>query len=143
MPLAHAVAGAAVAITLIVRRRTSRPSRPDDVPAALRARFEALDADKSGQVDFNEYVRYMMVDALQRSSTRVIDLFKQWDEDKSGSVDKKEFRRAIKAMGFDFFANDAEIDLVFESVDEDRSGTITYKELNTCLRRVKMPPQRA
>ena len=28
------------------------------------------------------------------------------DEDGSGEIDKKEFRRAIKAMGFDFFAND-------------------------------------
>ena len=33
-------------------------------------------------------------------------------------------------MGFDFFANDAEIDLVFNDLDEDKSGKITYKELN-------------
>ena len=109
----------------------------------LKARFKALDADGSGQVDFNEYVSYSLCDALQRSSSKVIDLFKTWDEDGSGEVDKKEFRRAIKSMGFDFFANDAEIDMVFEGFDLDSSGTITYKELNTALRKIKPPPTRA
>ena len=32
--------------------------------AELRTRFDALDADKRGQVDFNEYVRFMLCDAL-------------------------------------------------------------------------------
>ena len=111
--------------------------------AELRERFVALDADGSGQVDFNEYTTFSLCDALQRSSKRVIDLFKQWDEDKSGEIDKKEFRRAIKSMGFDFFANDSEIDLVFATLDTDGSGAITYKELNSTLRKIKMPPQRA
>ena len=109
----------------------------------LMARFKALDADGSGQVDMNEYVRYMLCDALARSSTRVIDLFKQWDEDGSGQVDRKEFRRAIKSMGFDFFANDAEIDMVFDDFDADKSKTITYKELNAALKGMKLPPPKA
>eukprot|EP00900_Chrysochromulina_parva_P016523 jgi/Chrpa1/24872/Chrysochromulina_OHIO_Genome00026494-RA len=83
----------------------------------LRERFKALDADGSGQIDMNEYVLYSLCDALARSSSRVIDLFRQWDEDGSGEVDRKEFRRAVKAMGFDFFANDAELDMVFNDID--------------------------
>ena len=34
---------------------------------------------------------------------RVMDLFRQRDEDVSGTIDKKEFRRAIQALGFDYF----------------------------------------
>ena len=52
--------------------------------AELKARFQALDLDGNGQVDLNEYIRFSLCDALQRSSQRVLDLFKQWDEDKVG-----------------------------------------------------------
>ena len=100
----------------------------------LMARFKQLDADGSGKVDLHEYVRWSLRDALGRSSSRVIDLFKQWDDDGSGEIDKKEFRRAIKSMGFDFFANDSEIDTVFDEFDIDKGGTINYKELNKMLR---------
>ena len=115
----------------------------DHTESELKERFKVLDADGSGQVDMNEYVRFSLCDALSRASTRVVDLFKQWDEDGSGQIDKKEFRRAIKSMGFDFFANDAEMDMVFIDFDTDKSGTISYRELNAALRSVKMPPQRA
>ena len=100
----------------------------------LKARFEQLDADGSGQVDLHEYVRYSLRDALQRSSSRVMDLFKQWDNDGSGEIDKREFRRAIRAMGFNFFADDSEIDMVFDDFDLDKSGSVDYKELNKQLR---------
>ena len=106
----------------------------DHTDEELRARFNALDADGSGKVDLHEYVRFSLRDALARSSSRVIDLFKQWDEDGSGEIEKKEFRRAIKAMGFDFFADDGEIDMVFDDFDLDKSGAIDYRELNKQLR---------
>ena len=109
----------------------------------LMARFKALDADGSGEVDMNEYVRYALTDALARSTVRVVDLFKQWDEDGLGEIEKHEFRKAVKAMGFDFFANDAELDMVFDDFDADKSGTITYSELNEALRKMKLPPPKA
>jgi Ca2+-binding EF-hand superfamily protein len=100
----------------------------------LRARFVALDADGSGQVDVSEYIRFSFRDALARSSTRAIDLFRQWVEGGSGEIEKKEFRRAIKSMGFDFIANDKEIDMIFHEFDTDGSGKVDYKELNKHLR---------
>ena len=78
------------------------------------------------------YVRFSLREALAKSLTRVIDLFKKWDEDDDGAVSKKEFRRAIKTIGFD--APREEVDRVFDSIDEDGSGTIEYTELNQLLR---------
>eukprot|EP00966_Prymnesium_polylepis_P193760 4490929-Prymnesium_polylepis.1 len=49
----------------------------DHSDEALRQRFEALDRDGSGKVDLNEYVLWALRDALTRSSSRVIDLFRQ------------------------------------------------------------------
>ena len=106
----------------------------DHTEEELLARFHALDADGSGQVDVSEYIRYSLRDALMRSSSRVIDLFRQWDDDGSGEIDKKEFRQAILAMGFDFIGDPSEIDLIFDEFDTDASGKIDYKELNKHLR---------
>ena len=100
----------------------------------LQERFNKLDADGSGKVDMSEYLSWSLREALKRSSTRVVDLFRQWDEDGSGTIDKKEFRRAIMALGFDFFDDISEIDKVFEELDADGSGSLEYKELNKMLR---------
>ena len=100
----------------------------------LRERFIALDGDGSGKVDMNEYIRFSLRDALSRSASRVIDLFRKWDDDGSGEINKKEFRRAIRALGFNFFKGDAEIDMVFDDFDVDGSGSIEYGEMNKMLR---------
>ena len=55
----------------------------------LRLRFMALDADGSGKVDMSEYLQWSLKDALSRSSSRVVDLFRAWDEDRSGLWHKR------------------------------------------------------
>ena len=98
----------------------------------LRTRFDALDEDKSGKVDMAEYLMWSLKDALARSSSRVVDLFRSWDEDRSGTVDKKEFGKAVRALGFD--VDQTACDAVFDSLDDDKSGALEYKELNIMLR---------
>ena len=66
----------------------------------LRMRFDLLDGDKSGKVDMREYIQFALRDALARSSTRVLDLFREWDDDGNGKISRKEFARAIRALGF-------------------------------------------
>ena len=88
---------------------------------------DLLDEDGSGKVDMNEYIEWSLKDALLRSSSRVIDLFRAWDEDKNGTVDKKEFYKAIKSLGFEVAQEIT--DSVFDSLDDDNSGALEYKEL--------------
>ena len=95
----------------------------------LRARFAALDVDGSGSADLHEYNCFCLREALRRSSTRVIDLFRAWDVDGSGEVSRDEFRRAVKALDLDYFADEEDIDHVFDIFDADDSGTIEYHEL--------------
>ena len=101
--------------------------------AELRSRFDALDENGNGLIDMDEYLQWSLKDALSRSSSRVVDLFRAWDEDQSGSVDKREFYKAVKALGFDIRREDT--DAVFDSLDEDRSGKLEYAELNKMLRK--------
>ena len=99
----------------------------------LKKRFDLLDEDGSGKIDMFEYLEWSLKDALLRSSSRVIDLFRAWDEDKNGTVDKSEFHKAIKALGFEVERDIT--DSVFESLDDDNSGALEYKELNAMLRK--------
>jgi hypothetical protein len=57
----------------------------------------------------------------------------QWDDDLDGAISKREFRKAIRAFGFN--AHDDELDAVFNSFDENGGGSISYRELNNILRR--------
>jgi len=101
--------------------------------AELRTRFDALDEDRSGKVDMHEYLHWSLRDALMRSSSRVVDLFRAWDEDGNGTIDKKEFGKAVRSLGFDVDRSDT--DAVFDSLDDDNSGLLEYKELNEMLRK--------
>ena len=89
--------------------------------------MRATDLDEDGDV------REQLKEALRRSATRVIDLFREWDEDGDGTVSKKEFRRAMPLIGLDLPRK--EIDGVFDTWDPDGSGEIGLNELNTILRR--------
>ena len=99
----------------------------------MRSCARALDENGNGLIDMDEYLQWSLKDALSRSSSRVVDLFRAWDEDQSGSVDKREFYKAVKALGFDIRREDT--DAVFDSLDEDRSGKLEYAELNKMLRK--------
>ena len=99
----------------------------------LRARFAALDLDGSGKADLNEYNCHCLREALRRSSSRVIDLFRSWDVDGSGEVDREEFRRAIRQLNLDYVADDAAIDRMFALFDDDDNGTLEYHELRKQL----------
>ena len=78
----------------------------------LRDLFHALDEDKSGKVDVNEYIKFALRDALARSAARVLDLMRKWDDDDSGKIERKEFRRALRALGF--AATTKELDGLFD-----------------------------
>ena len=92
----------------------------------------SYDFDDSGQISYSEYIRYALRDALVRSASRVIDLFRKWDEDGDGTVDKKEFRKALRQCGFD-----APLDAMnelFEEMDSSGDGKVDFKEMNRVLR---------
>lgn len=71
-------------------------------------------------------------DALTKSLSRVIDLFREWDDDGSGSVSKVEFRRALPILGLDISKEDA--DALFDTLDGDLSGTVEFNELSKKLK---------
>lgn len=100
----------------------------------LQTRFGALDARGKGKVDLHAVMSFVLRDAMQKSSSRVIDLLKSWDEDGSGSIDKVEFRAGIQKMGFEFPLNDEVVDMVFDHYDDEKNGSIEFKIFHKQLR---------
>ena len=99
---------------------------------ACDAAFDDYDLDGGGEIEYPEYIRYTLRDAIARSMGKVMDLFKEIDVDHSGQIDKKEFRKAIRTLGFE--APTEDLDHLFDEVDVDGSGEIEFKELNKVLR---------
>ena len=94
--------------------------------------FDEFDADGSGEVEYGEYIRFSLRDAIARSIAKVMDLFKKFDVDHNGTIDKKEFRKALRALGFD--APKAAVDSLFDEVDTDGGGSVDFREFNKVMR---------
>ena len=90
-----------------------------------------------GNIDLDEGpdalpVKDQLAMALQKSSARVLDLFREWDKNGDGEVDLSEFRRAIPALGLD--VPQETVDELFREWDKDGGGAITFKELSSILK---------
>lgn len=108
----------------------------------LAYRFQELDPERTGYIGIKEYLLAALKDALARSSSRCLDLFAYFDEDGNGEISKDEFRKVIRAFGFE--ATNLEIDAVFDALDYvDHNGTLSYVELNRMLRKFDPLPENA
>jgi hypothetical protein len=98
---------------------------------ALAAEFAEYDADRSGSIDYREYVVHTLREALAASSSRVVDLLRRWGGGAS-AVGAAEFGAGLRALGFD--VDDADADGLFAMLDTDGSGEIEFAEMNRLLR---------
>merc|ERR1711988_1846295 len=84
----------------------------------VEAIFKKFDPDGSGKIDFSELNKLLRqgssvkldkkllpgsagdiaLTSLNKSSEKVMTLFKEWDEDGDGTISKKEFKAAMKAL---------------------------------------------
>ena len=121
-----------------VSRQADKIEEGKPTEAELGPRVNELDADGSGKLTTNDYIRFSLHEALRRSSVNLINMFQRWDEDSNGVIDRVEFRRAVRALGFDAVDfPDSAIDAVFDEFDEDGSGSLDYMELAQELAKVE------
>ena len=96
--------------------------------------FKQLHISPTGMADRDESLCLALATALGNMHARAIDLLRSWDDDNSGTVDKREFRKAMKAMGFQEESNTI-LDALFDKLDIDGSGKLEYKELADLVKR--------
>ena len=72
-----------------------------------------------------------IANALRQSSSRLLDLFRQWDADGDGDISRKEFHKAMPALGLE--VPKADVDKLFDEWGGG-DGTISYKEMSKMLK---------
>lgn len=101
---------------------------------------DEYDVDKSGKVEFEEFMAMMITlqskkpraDSINYkeylTETVINELRKEFREadDGNGLLDKKEVAKIFKSKGINF--TDGQMDVIFEQVDEDGSGMVSFAE---------------
>lgn len=101
-----------------------------------------MDADGSGEVDFEEFkdwwthgvlqppkggtVFRQISEKMEAKAKNVRTLFRSFDENADGTVSQHEFRKGLDNLGINL--TDTEFTELMETVDEDNSNEIDYNE---------------
>jgi len=96
--------------------------------------IQEVDHDKSGLVDFNEFLSLM---ANKKSSKRqesfeLMHAFKAFDRNNDGYIVKSEFMKVMKKHGEKITSK--EIDSMIKQCDVDKDGKINYTEFVKMVR---------
>jgi serine/threonine-protein phosphatase 2B regulatory subunit len=101
--------------------------KPESIKKAFK-RFQAVDKDHSGQIDYSEFCEILQVDP----SPQTEKLFQMFDNDKSGQIDVREFM--IGLSNFTGAGKEEKLKFAFMVFDEDGNGVITKQELIKILK---------
>lgn len=93
----------------------------------IRNNFEAIDADRDGQVTADEYRRYLV-----RIQDDFAVKFRKADVNDSGGLSRRELEK-VSGAEFDFIAAN------FDAMDADRDGQVTYAEFRNFQARMPLP----
>ncbi|GBL94331.1 NADPH oxidase 5, partial [Araneus ventricosus] len=103
--------------------------------------FNVFDADKSGTVSLDEFMRVMRCFANQSPAEKLHYLFDVYDINNDGNIEFSELRNVIsecmKENGLQFGEEETDelTRMLFDDADTDGSGTITFTEFKNQLER--------
>ncbi|ESR48493.1 calcium-dependent protein kinase 29 [Citrus sinensis] len=100
--------------------------------AEIRQLMEAADVDKSGTIDYTEFITATMHRHKLEKEENLYKAFKYFDEDDSGFITREELRQAMTQYGM---GDEATIDEILEDVDTDKDGRINYEEFVAMMRK--------
>ena len=93
----------------------------------VEAMFNAVDTDKSGFIDYSEFVVAAMNEATLTSNEKMQAAFKMFDKDGSGIISADEIREVLQFGGTNALSKEA-VDAIIKQVDENGDGEISYEE---------------
>ena len=96
--------------------------------------FDIFDKDKSGAIDYNEFMGTIDSIMAGTESEKIRFAFDLHDLDDSGFIDRDELKLLIEqsflenSLDYDEFQLDLLVDEFFKRADKDHSGTIDFNE---------------
>lgn len=101
----------------------------------LKKEFKALDTDKSGELDFEEFRHLFATHMKGTTPEQMRGLFDFMDTDKSNTVSFKELSTALALLSTG--TTEEKLDFLFGSFDTDNSGALTGDEITTLVNQMK------
>merc|ERR1712183_131483 len=102
-------------------------------PKEIENMIKEVDADRSGFVDFDEFVSLMTKRVSKTDKQReLMDAFKTFDRNSDGFIIKSEFQKVMKKHGEKMTSK--EIDKMLRESDIDKDGKINYVEFVKMVR---------
>jgi calcium-dependent protein kinase len=96
--------------------------------------FDSVDLDKSGFIDYSEFVVATMNEKNLFSEKKLAAAFKMFDTDSSGSISRKEVKEAL--LKIQKFTED-ELQEIIGQVDKDGDGEISFDEFKIIMTNLK------
>jgi calcium-dependent protein kinase len=97
--------------------------------------FNKVDTDKSGFIDYSEFVVAAMNENQLTSNEKLQAAFKMFDKDNSGSISADEIREVLSFGGTNPLSKES-IDAIIKQVDENGDGDISYEEFVDMMKNV-------
>ncbi|KAH7849064.1 hypothetical protein Vadar_012432 [Vaccinium darrowii] len=98
----------------------------------ITALMEAADVDKSGTIDYIEFITATMHRHRLEKEEHLYKAFQFFDKDNSGFITRDELKHAMTEYGM---GDEATIDEVLDDVDTDKDGKINYEEFVAMMRK--------
>lgn len=104
-----------------------RALRQDVDESELREMLKEVDADKSGRLEFNEFLElYARKIKDINQEKELIEAFNIFDRDGNGVISAQELKHVLTVLGKKY--SDEEAEMMIREADDDGDGFIQYEE---------------
>ena len=97
----------------------------------LQALIRSVDADKSGTIDFDEFVKIFAQKMSIDPEKELFEVFQVFDKNKDGFISSEELYEVLSKLGESITREEA--NLMIKEADLDRDGKVNYKEFKAIL----------
>lgn len=98
--------------------------------------FDQVDTDKSGFIDYSEFVVAAMNEKTLTSNERLQAAFKMFDKDNSGIISADEIKEVLSFGGTQTI-DTAALDQIIKQVDENGDGEISFPEFVQMMKSIE------
>ena len=95
--------------------------------------FDAVDIDKSGFIDYSEFVVAAMNEKNLLTNEKLQSAFKMFDKDGSGFISSDEIK---EILGFGKTLSEEAVNEIIKQVDANGDGEISFEEFSAMMKRL-------
>jgi len=103
------------------------------IPAGLEEIFKTIDSDRSGKIDYSEFLAATLDKAVLMQNDKCWEAFRVFDRDGDGKLTTEELRALLKDNS-NTSPEDAKLEAMIAEVDTSGDGCIDFEEFCAMLR---------